>query len=166
MYTIAFPIFNMSFFFFQAEDGIRDYKVTGVQTCALPISPGQNRRGRPRQRGPGLPSIGADGPKPGGNLRPAHPEAHGRRARNVQREAGGLIQESYPGHREATLSREDKRRALHQGNQRGNRKVPRRFQENRGGSPSNGRARTRGGFRTGARTAAQHPAASAPEDGG
>src|SRR5256885_7540293 len=27
------------FFFFQAEDGIRDYKVTGVQTCALPICP-------------------------------------------------------------------------------------------------------------------------------
>src|SRR5256885_6451696 len=26
------------YFFFQAEDGIRDYKVTGVQTCALPIS--------------------------------------------------------------------------------------------------------------------------------
>ena len=25
------------FFFFQAEDGIRDYDVTGVQTCALPI---------------------------------------------------------------------------------------------------------------------------------
>src|SRR5256885_11530664 len=25
------------YFFFQAEDGIRDYKVTGVQTCALPI---------------------------------------------------------------------------------------------------------------------------------
>src|SRR5256885_5274517 len=34
------------FFFFQAEDGIRDYKVTGVQTCALPIcvgSPGKAR---------------------------------------------------------------------------------------------------------------------------
>src|SRR5258708_13833832 len=28
----------MSFFFFQAEDGIRDDLVTGVQTCALPIS--------------------------------------------------------------------------------------------------------------------------------
>src|SRR2546430_8330131 len=27
-----------SFFFFQAEDGIRDLTVTGVQTCALPIS--------------------------------------------------------------------------------------------------------------------------------
>ena len=26
-------------FFFQAEDGIRDIGVTGVQTCALPISP-------------------------------------------------------------------------------------------------------------------------------
>src|SRR5690606_40209247 len=27
------------FFFFQAEDGIRDFHVTGVQTCALPICP-------------------------------------------------------------------------------------------------------------------------------
>src|SRR2546426_7526540 len=31
-------IYSHFFFFFQAEDGIRDYKVTGVQTCALPIS--------------------------------------------------------------------------------------------------------------------------------
>src|SRR5699024_12206683 len=30
--------FVSSFFFFQAEDGIRDRNVTGVQTCALPIS--------------------------------------------------------------------------------------------------------------------------------
>src|SRR3989449_6959683 len=29
---------NVCFFFFQAEDGIRDVAVTGVQTCALPIS--------------------------------------------------------------------------------------------------------------------------------
>src|SRR5256885_7012919 len=28
---------DVACFFFQAEDGIRDYKVTGVQTCALPI---------------------------------------------------------------------------------------------------------------------------------
>src|SRR5438034_1459004 len=28
---------RISFFFFQAEDGIRDHCVTGVQTCALPI---------------------------------------------------------------------------------------------------------------------------------
>src|SRR2546425_9650179 len=31
-------IFVYFFFFFQAEDGIRDKLVTGVQTCALPIS--------------------------------------------------------------------------------------------------------------------------------
>src|SRR5256885_11049795 len=30
-------VYLLWFFFFQAEDGIRDYKVTGVQTCALPI---------------------------------------------------------------------------------------------------------------------------------
>src|SRR6266568_7810439 len=30
------------FFFFQAEDGIRDGTVTGVQTCALPISGGED----------------------------------------------------------------------------------------------------------------------------
>src|SRR5260370_40180843 len=31
-------LFLFFFFFFQAEDGIRDSSVTGVQTCALPIS--------------------------------------------------------------------------------------------------------------------------------
>src|SRR5256885_3340125 len=35
---------SFGFFFFQAEDGIRDYKVTGVQTCALPIWPAVTRR--------------------------------------------------------------------------------------------------------------------------
>src|SRR5256884_4697506 len=46
------------FFFFQAEDGIRDVAVTGVQTCALPISicaavprtSGSERRGQPCDR--------------------------------------------------------------------------------------------------------------------
>src|SRR2546426_3558435 len=61
MYLIHF------FFFFQAEDGIRDYKVTGVQTCALPISsPERWRRGprryrrsrwRRRRRGAAAPSF-------------------------------------------------------------------------------------------------------------
>src|SRR5688572_684384 len=32
-------------FFFQAEDGIRDLTVTGVQTCALPISPARPAAG-------------------------------------------------------------------------------------------------------------------------
>src|SRR2546422_6445375 len=40
------------FFFFQAEDGIRDVAVTGVQTCALPIYHAEVSRrsaGRPRR---------------------------------------------------------------------------------------------------------------------
>src|SRR5256885_8762921 len=37
---VHLTIFDLSDFFFQAEDGIRDYKVTGVQTCALPICAG------------------------------------------------------------------------------------------------------------------------------
>src|SRR5688572_32761263 len=37
------------FFFFQAEDGIRDLTVTGVQTCALPISPLQASAATPAQ---------------------------------------------------------------------------------------------------------------------
>src|SRR5690606_15519651 len=35
--TIAYLVMSVVFFFFQAEDGIRDFHVTGVQTCALPI---------------------------------------------------------------------------------------------------------------------------------
>src|SRR5256885_12403443 len=35
---------GVQLFLFQAEDGIRDYKVTGVQTCALPISEEKTER--------------------------------------------------------------------------------------------------------------------------
>src|SRR2546430_16910229 len=38
------------FFFFQAEDGIRDLTVTGVQTCALPICSRPVRRSTPSDR--------------------------------------------------------------------------------------------------------------------
>src|SRR5256885_7245176 len=37
LFTLYEWMLLLFFFFFQAEDGIRDYKVTGVQTCALPI---------------------------------------------------------------------------------------------------------------------------------
>src|SRR2546422_2871795 len=37
MYPSALSLQFRIFFFFQAEDGIRDVAVTGVQTCALPI---------------------------------------------------------------------------------------------------------------------------------
>src|SRR5207342_417822 len=39
------------FFFFQAEDGIRDFHVTGVQTCALPICGARQRSGEAGERG-------------------------------------------------------------------------------------------------------------------
>src|SRR5690348_17466393 len=38
LFFLSFILFFCFFFFFQAEDGIRDGRVTGVQTCALPIS--------------------------------------------------------------------------------------------------------------------------------
>src|SRR5258708_29543940 len=45
VFLISYCLF---FFFFQAEDGIRDDLVTGVQTCALPISHLGNSRHRER----------------------------------------------------------------------------------------------------------------------
>src|SRR5256885_6983728 len=48
-------------FFFQAEDGIRDYKVTGVQTCALPISTSSRVTWTPGPQGGSSPN--GHGPK-------------------------------------------------------------------------------------------------------
>src|SRR2546427_5586698 len=75
------------FFFFQAEDGIRDLTVTGVQTCALPISAwrlapllGPSRRRRHARRDvrrraqvhpqlePGSEALAARPRRPGGRL--------------------------------------------------------------------------------------------------
>src|SRR5205085_9482728 len=47
----------MLFFFFQAEDGIRDLTVTGVQTCALPISPKRRTMVQLRVGRPGLADL-------------------------------------------------------------------------------------------------------------
>src|SRR5437870_7185053 len=58
---------SIFFFFFQAEDGIRDGHVTGVQTCALPIWPRRARgRGRPARtcRARGARSSPARGCRP------------------------------------------------------------------------------------------------------
>src|SRR2546425_3667922 len=78
------------FFFFQAEDGIRDKLVTGVQTCALPISlrpaPPRARLARARYgrrwRGGWLPGRGARGARPGEGTRAfgPHPSPHTSRA--------------------------------------------------------------------------------------
>src|SRR5256886_14082352 len=42
MFLLRYITRRSVFFFFQAEDGIRDLTVTGVQTCALPILNGPN----------------------------------------------------------------------------------------------------------------------------
>src|SRR5271157_5958025 len=54
MYGSLFPRSTLggSSFFFQAEDGIRDADVTGVQTCALPISGRRGKHVHSRELGP------------------------------------------------------------------------------------------------------------------
>src|SRR2546430_10178739 len=74
------------FFFFQAEDGIRDLTVTGVQTCALPIS----ASGAARPRGPAGPSrrprpLTTSRPLPPGG--PADAAGAALRRRSVRAEA-------------------------------------------------------------------------------
>src|SRR5690625_7920656 len=61
----------MCYFFFQAEDGIRDGHVTGVQTCALPIS---GRREAP-PHSPGRGTV----ERPPESQRPHHGRAATRR---------------------------------------------------------------------------------------
>src|SRR2546426_6674655 len=88
----------LDYFFFQAEDGIRDYKVTGVQTCALPILLVEDvlirgidrRRLHLRQAGqrPGV--IGRMLAAPGGPGREVRQlgEQHGRLERSEERRVG------------------------------------------------------------------------------
>src|SRR5438445_10945245 len=72
-----------SVFFFQAEDGIRDIGVTGVQTCALPIW---------RDVGPRLPAIGIPpGSQPRSDVSPHGPEEStivGSTSRSEERRVG------------------------------------------------------------------------------
>src|SRR6266487_5293843 len=75
------------FFFFQAEDGIRDGRVTGVQTCALPISA---RRGRRGKKSTSL-QWGTDGHAPGSLDTAIWPQAWPGAARRV-REPGAAGQ--------------------------------------------------------------------------
>src|SRR5690606_39760551 len=56
--TLIFGILCCVFFFFQAEDGIRDFHVTGVQTCALPI---WQQHGKREENGHRRTSRGASG---------------------------------------------------------------------------------------------------------
>src|SRR5699024_419794 len=69
-------------FFFQAEDGIRDRNVTGVQTCALPIS-GRNTPRRTSAPADPIPPRRPPGPKKG---RPAHDPEPRREPRRPDRD--------------------------------------------------------------------------------
>src|SRR5687768_17917260 len=70
-------------FFFQAEDGIRDVAVTGVQTCALPISPT-----RPSTRTAPTPSPVTVQVSMTGNHRSSPPTARTAAHRSEERRVG------------------------------------------------------------------------------
>src|SRR5205809_2789658 len=74
---------DIVFFFFQAEDGIRDVAVTGVQTCALPICLGRRheRRRRPHVH------VDRGGRSPGGAARAVRGRAFGHPRRGRSRAA-------------------------------------------------------------------------------
>src|SRR5690606_2537231 len=75
------------FFFFQAEDGIRDFHVTGVQTCALPIFP-LGQLGRQLRRGPhGRRRIPGEGLKARRRLADLRPPPRGVREPAARRPA-------------------------------------------------------------------------------
>src|SRR2546427_1622340 len=87
----------LSFFFFQAEDGIRDLTVTGVQTCALPISlpaalgpagSGRRRDSRRAHLGRRRRSRAGRLARVGDGLRPRGGAVVGRRTRSEERRVG------------------------------------------------------------------------------
>src|SRR3712207_9524975 len=85
----------MYFFFFQAEDGIRDIGVTGVQTCALPISdrlaalyePGLKRNDRMGAHGLRTPEMLSGG----GGLIGSAADYHRFTARSEERRVGKSV---------------------------------------------------------------------------
>src|SRR6266536_2869550 len=78
-------------FFFQAEDGIRDPLVTGVQTCALPICDAQSDR-RPHLRG----EAGIDDPLLAPEYRPQRLE-FSRRSRSLNAASAAAVSSSSHG---------------------------------------------------------------------
>src|SRR2546425_152805 len=84
------------FFFFQAEDGIRDKLATGVQTCALPISQRAGDDGNPDPVGPKRvddvrPRAAGSAEPEDGRARPARPRIGGRAARRDPPPPGAIL---------------------------------------------------------------------------
>src|SRR6266487_5383209 len=74
-------------FFFQAEDGIRDGRVTGVQTCALPICSGWGAASWRRPHAHGSPCVASW--RAWSDERAEQPQP--RPTREVRRSAAGLV---------------------------------------------------------------------------
>src|ERR1022692_3085415 len=107
------------FFFFQAEDGIRDYKVTGVQTCALPIYDGEadigNDKGKQRaqgfQAGPTGEGVDRDhGEDADQDVSGARAADHGERLVDHERDQQNV---QYPGEIEGGQRRDETRQVGH-----------------------------------------------------
>src|SRR5690348_18105190 len=80
----------MFFFFFQAEDGIRDGRVTGVQTCALPIwRTGDAGRSHPHAAAPAATTASAQGAMAALRGRGGRPTAGGATATDSAVAPGG-----------------------------------------------------------------------------
>src|SRR5689334_24624814 len=80
-YLCVLCFYVVFFFFFQAEDGIRDGTVTGVQTCALPICPASARARGDR-------GAAAAGPAGGRRAASCGPGAHELLGRSEERRVG------------------------------------------------------------------------------
>src|SRR5690606_40335731 len=80
--------------FFQAEDGIRDFHVTGVQTCALPISPSRSWSPRDRSRTGHVPCETCSPHASPCRTHPCAPRSEERRVGKEWRAAGSASGES------------------------------------------------------------------------
>src|SRR5699024_11582893 len=103
---------QLCFFFFQAEDGIRDRNVTGVQTCALPISVETAVANRADDGDPtdGDPDHGrhADGsPITAAEVAAAEARAFAARARSVEAESEDGRSETAEGRQTQEEEKED-----------------------------------------------------------
>src|SRR5256885_9785421 len=152
------------YFFFQAEDGIRDYKVTGVQTCALPIwhgcdpeTLGDGHAARRSGRGTNDRAHDADPQRGRGTVR-RHPDHQQRPARRARQRAcvEGAGRPTSRGHdhlRSHPAGAGDDRRGLRAG--------ARRRTAQHGAASASGRGTARPRARLGARKARPR---SAPRD--
>src|SRR5206468_8021288 len=84
--------------FFQAEDGIRDLIVTGVQTCALPICPDQAPSSRHRHQLPDPAEQRGGEPERRGDPEPAE-----------QQEEGALLGPELEGEKDEQVHRQRRR---------------------------------------------------------